>query len=181
MREAKFYSFDALIKYVTPATKVSTVLEPSLPLAFDTKNKGRSISIEGATASTFGLEWQSAFTQSFTTGIHSVSVTPDNEIIIGICGASIVHAFKGGAHVQDYSMMLHSSGTLFVTGRKTKQFSSFSMGSSVRVELDCDRRTVTWSFGSNRYTESLHPLMQAPFTFCVDLNGSTTVTITALK
>lgn len=180
MREAKFYSFDALVKYVTPATKiVSTVLEPSLPLAFDTKNKGHSIRIDGATASSGSIKWQSAFTQSFTKGIHSISVTPDNEIFVGICGASIVHAFKGGAHIQDYSMMLHSSGTLFVT-RKAKQLSSFSKGSSVRVELDCDRRTVTWSFGSNHYIESLHPLMQAPFTFCVDLKDAT-VTMTALK
>jgi hypothetical protein len=171
-REAEFYSLTALVQHLERSE--------TKKIEFDPIRKGPNVNINGATARCT-TSWQSAFTMPLTKGIHSCSMNAHgSHIMVGIAGVSINHANKHGAHSQLYSMMLQNNGCLYVAGGNTKMLSSFYSGSIITVELDCERRAVTWIVDANRFTEPLHSNVQAPFSFCVDLNCSS-ATLVARK
>jgi hypothetical protein len=148
---------------------------------FDPARKGPNVIINGATASCT-TSWQSALTIAFSKGVHSLSMNWNGSyIMVGVTGASFNHMNTSGAYTQLHCMMLYNfNGSLHVAGEQIKTLSSFNSSSILTVELDCDRRIVTWIMGANRFTEPLHSNLQAPFSFCVDLNNSS-ATLVAQK
>jgi hypothetical protein len=179
LREAEYYSLTALLDYLQDPDPASTT---TLELAFDLMRKGKYITVNGATARSNSTDvWQPAFTAStFTRGVHSCtfSGTPNN-IIAGISDANV--KYNHSAYTQLRTMMLNvSPGQLFIDGVETKPFMFDTQARSVTIELDCDRRTVTWIRGTDRFQAPIPTSFKVPFSFCVDLWNSA-ATITALN
>ncbi len=66
----------------------------------------------------------------------------------------------------------------FTAEKSKKNYFSHSL---VTVDLDCDKKTVTWICSTDiKYTERIPASIKAPFSFCVYLTNNS-ATITALK
>jgi hypothetical protein len=183
IREAEYYSLIALLDYLSPSL---------IKLEFDPVRKGENVTIiNGTTVTNNGKEdWQPAFTAStFSRGIHSCTFSEisssfnngnRNNVMVGISGVNIDHT--SAAYSQVRAMMFRVyTGEIYVGGEEYKSYTYDTQEPSVTIELDCDRRTVTWIRGTDRFQAPIPTSFKAPFSFCVDLWNTDTATITALN
>jgi hypothetical protein len=172
MREAEFYCLPSLLKNFETR------------IAFE--RKGPGVVLKDATASYTstggGADYQSAFTRSFSKGVHSCVIKwTGSDMLIGVTGDSVRSDSLKGAYTQRGAMMLYGLNTsLYVNDARVKTLVGFKSDDVVEMTLDCDKRTITWRVGTSEATEPLHGDMTGPFSFCVDLHSSS-ATICSLK
>jgi hypothetical protein len=118
-------------------------------------------------ASAKAMELKNAFMKMEvrTNGVHSCTFNWHEglHIMVGVNGDKFNYAGTG-AYTQDQAMVLHNIGQIYCLEGLPKFFPSFSLG-PITVELDCNKRTVSWIYGEHKFTEPLSPNLQAPFSF----------------
>lgn len=140
---------------------------------FDPARKGPNVVVTDRKASTTG-GWATAFLHQFDKGSREITFewVSGPHIMVGVCSGTINH--QSAAYSQAYSMMLYSNGPLYITGSAQKTLQAYSVGSKIKVQLDCDRREVMWTINNGQMLkENLHNNLQPPFSLCVDMNNAT--------
>lgn len=147
--------------------------------AFDVGVKSPNVTVTSNTATNEASRtWETAYFPLVTTGSHAYIIewVAGSSLMVGVCGASADTKRQGGVYSQGYSMMLSSTGQLFVAASASKNLTKYAVGNAVIMSINCGTRIVSWTVQGTTYNETLHPSIQPPYRLCVDLPLGSSVT-----